>query len=118
MLTSFSQSSVRKIAVGDEAEIVFTRLPGQTFSGRVVRIVGMSGEAQLSASSQLPSLSGGPVTGRFAVLVELDDREVVGRLPQGSGGAVAVYTSAGKPVHIISRVALRINAWLGYLTAP
>lgn len=118
VLTSFSQSSVRKIAVGDEAEIVFTRLPGQTFSGRVVRIVGMSGEAQLSASSQLPSLNGGPVTGRFAVLVELDDREVVGRLPQGSGGAVAVYTSAGKPVHIISKVALRINAWLGYLTAP
>lgn len=118
VLASFSQSAIRRIATGDEAEIVFANIPGKTFAGKVRRIVGLSGQAQLTASSQLPTLTGAPITDRWAVLVELDDREVTDRLPQGTGGTMAIYTNAGKPVHIISKVALRISAWLGYLTSP
>ena len=40
------------------------------------------------------------------------------RLPQGAGGTVAVYTKRGKPLHIISKVVMRMQAWLGYLTSP
>ena len=43
ILASFSQSAIRRIAVGDEAEVVFTNIPGQTFSGKVGRIVGVAG---------------------------------------------------------------------------
>ena len=118
VLASFSQSAIRRIAVGDEAEIVFTAMPGQTFSGAVERIVAFGSESQLTASSQLPSLTGEPANARWAVMVELDDEEVARQLPQGAGGTVAIYTQAGKPVHVISKVALRMNAWLGYLTSP
>jgi len=31
---------------------------------------------------------------------------------------VAVYTQSGKPVHIITKVLMRMQAWLGYLTSP
>jgi multidrug resistance efflux pump len=118
VVSSFSQSAIRRISVGDSAEVVFVNRPGETFPGQVKRIVRSGSQAQLTASGQLPTLTGQPVTDRWAVMVELDDRELARSIPQGAGGSVAVYTDAGKPVHIISKVALRMNAWLGYLTSP
>jgi hypothetical protein len=58
------------------------------------------------------------VTDRWGVAIELDDQEVARSLPQGTGGTVAIYTQSGKPVHVISKVAMRMNAWLAYLTSP
>jgi multidrug resistance efflux pump len=118
ILASFSQSSVRKIAVGDEADVVFSNVPGETFSGEVIRIVAFGSQAQLSASGQLPTLTGAPSSDRWGVLIELDDQEFARQLPQGAGGTVAIYTQKGKPVHVISKVAMRMSAWLGYLTSP
>lgn len=118
VLASFSQSSSRKIATGDMAEVVFGNLPGQVYAGTVMRIVEVGGQSQMTASGQIPSFSGEPATDRWAVVVELDDKEFAERLPQGAGGTMAIYTQKGKPVHVISKVALRISAWLGYLTSP
>ena len=118
VLTSFSQSAVRRIAVGDEAEVVFTNVPGQTYSGKVTRVAGMSSQSQLSASGQLPSFTGAPVTDRWGVLIALDDEALTRQLPQGAAATVAVYTSQGKPLHVISRVSLRMSAWVSYLTSP
>lgn len=118
VLASFSQSAVRRIKVGDGAEVVFANRPGETFSGAVSRIIGLSGQAQLSASGQLPSMTGAPVTDRWAVSVTLDDAAAARALPQGAAGAMAIYTDAGRPVHVISKVAMRMTAWLGYLTSP
>ena len=97
---------------------MFTNVPGETFAGEVVRVVQLSGQSQLTASGQLPSFSGVPANDRWAVAVELEDKEYARQLPQGAGGTVAIYTEKGKPVHIISKVAMRMNAWLGYLTSP
>lgn len=118
VMASFSQSAIRKVAIGDPAEVVFTSIPGKTFAGEVSRIVAVGSQSQLSASGQLPTLTGAPANDRWGVLVELDDREVAHQIPQGAGGTVAVYTQAGKPVHVISKVALRMKAWLAYLTSP
>ncbi|MBT4522534.1 MAG: HlyD family secretion protein [Halieaceae bacterium] len=118
VLSSFSQSSIRRIAIGDPAEVVFTNVPGQTFSAKVIRIVGLGSQSQLSASGQLPSLTGAPANDRWAVMVELEDEAFARQLPQGAGGTVAIYTEKGKPVHVISKVAIRMSAWLGYLTSP
>jgi multidrug resistance efflux pump len=118
ILASFSQSAIRRIAVGDEADVVFTRVPGQTFPAKVVRIIPFGASAQLSASGQLPQMTGAPANDRWALLLELDDVEAARKIPQGAGGTVAIYTSAGKPVHVISKVAVRMSAWLAYLTSP
>ena len=118
VLTSFSQSAVRRINVGDEADVVFVGKPGETFSGKVERIVAASGQSQMSASGQLTSFTGMTVTDRWAVIIELDDQAVARSLPQGTAGTVAVYTNAGKPLHVISKVAMRMSAWLSYLTSP
>ncbi len=118
IITSFSQSAVRRIDVGNQAEIAFTNIPGQTFAGEVTRIVGAGGSSQMTASSTLPTMTGAPANDRWGVVIELDDQDFARNLPQGAGGMVAIYTNYGKPVHVISKVALRMSAWLAYLTSP
>jgi multidrug resistance efflux pump len=118
VLASFSQSAIRYISVDDPAEVVFTAQPGRVFAGKVSHIVRMSGETQLTPSGQLPTLTGQPITGRWAVRVVLDDGEGVDDIPQSAGGMLAVYTQRGQPFHVISKVVMRMQAWLGYLTSP
>ena len=36
-------------------------------------------------------------------------------LALGTGGTVAIYTDRGKPVHIVSKVTIRIKKWLVYV---
>lgn len=119
LLTSFSQSAIRYINVGDKAEMVFRSIPGKVYSGTVSRIAPGSGSSQLAASGQMISLTGQPENSRWGVMIEFDDPEVAKSLPQSAGASiVAVYTEKGKPVHVISKVVMRMNAWMGYLTSP
>ena len=117
IVASFSQSSIRKIKVGDPAEMVFALFPGEVFSGTVSHIIKATGTAQLGVSGSIPVMTGSPAAGRYAVRVTLDDPEMLDRLSQGASCSVAVYTSVGKPFHVISMVAMRIEAWMAYLTS-
>lgn len=117
VVASFSQSAIRNIQEDDPVEYTFTNKPGQIFSGKVYKVIASSPSAQLMASGQLQSISGAAVD-RWVVRVAPDDVDLARTLSQGAAGTMAVYTQRGKPVHIISRVALRINAWLSYLTSP
>lgn len=118
ILSSFSQSAVRRINPGDSVEIVFSHVPGKVFSGHIVHIGRVTGESQLTASATIAALTGAPATARWPVRVALDDADAAASIPQGAGGSMAVYTDAGKPFHIISKVVMRMNAWTGYLTSP
>ena len=118
IVASFSQSAIRLVKVGDEVEIVFNTIPGKVFSGQIERVIKVSSQAQLTASSTLPTMTGAPVNDRWGIRVTLDDDQQARELPQGAAGTLAVYTSKGKAVHIISKVTLRIKAWLTYLTSP
>ena len=118
IVASFSQSAIRLVAAGDDVEIAFSTIPGKVFAGKIDKVIKVSSQAQLTASSKLPTMTGAPVNDRWAVRVSLDDEEHAKSLPQGASGTLAVYTSQGKAVHVISKVTLRIKAWLAYLTAP
>ena len=119
VLASFSQSAIRYVRVGDPVEMVFRAKPGKVYSGKIARIVKASGTAQLSASSQMLVMTGRPENSRWPVVVKFDDPQAAQELPQSAGASIiAVYTQRGKPIHIISKVTLRINAWMGYLTSP
>ncbi|MBL0711250.1 MAG: HlyD family secretion protein [Colwellia sp.] len=118
IVASFSQSAIRRVAVGDAIEITFNTLPGKVFSGKVNSIIKVSSQAQLTASATLPLMSGEVVNDRWAIRVTLDNTEQAKALPQGAGGTLAVYTSSGQSVHVISKVTVRMNAILAYLTTP
>lgn len=118
VVASFSQSAGRRVQVGDAAEVVFARVPGRVFSGKVKLVLNATGTAQLAPSGELPILTGAPSGGRYAVRIVLDDPGTDTLIPQGAGGTVAVYTQSGKPVHIITKVVMRMQAWFAYLTSP
>jgi RND family efflux transporter MFP subunit len=118
VVASFSQSSVRKIQPGDVAEMVFALYPGEVFPGTVIYVVKATGTAQLIVSGNIPVFTGQSAAGRYAVRIKLDDPEVLERLPQGASCSVAAYTDSGKAFHVISKVAMRITAWMAYLTSP
>ena len=118
VVASLSQSSARYVNEGDPVELVFAARPGQVFSGRISGIIEATGEAQLSPSGQIPSLTGAPIRGRRPIRVALDDEAVVRELGQGAQSFVAVYTDRGTPFHVITKVMVRMQAWMGYLTNP
>lgn len=118
LLGSFSQSAIRHIQPGDEAEFTFPHRPGQVYSGRVKELIQMSPSAQLTPSAQLVAYPANAPPDRWLARVAFDDQALAQSLPQGVAGTMAVYTARGKPVHIVSRVMLRINAWMAYLTTP
>ncbi|GMR15321.1 MAG: HlyD family secretion protein [Gammaproteobacteria bacterium] len=119
VLASFSQSAIRYVRVGDPVEMVFRSKPGKVYAGKVERIVKASGTAQLSASSRMLVMTGQPENSRWPVVVKFDDPQAAKELPQSAGASIiAVYTQKGGPLHIISKVTVRISAWTGYLTSP
>ena len=118
VLASFSQSSIRRIQPGDPAEMVFALIPGEVFAGTVTHVVKATGTAQLTVSGTIPVFTGAPAAGRYVIRVMLDDPKVLDRLPQGASCSVAAYTNMGKPFHVISKVMMRMNAWMAYLTSP
>jgi multidrug resistance efflux pump len=119
IIASFSQSAIRYINVGDSAEMVFRSRPGKVFTAKVTRIIKAAGTAQLTASSQMTTFTGQPENSRWAVLLEFDDPSEAEKIPQSAGASIiAVYTEKGKPVHMISKVVMRMKAWTGYLTSP
>jgi len=116
---SFSQSAVRQINIGDAVDMVFAVKPGKVYTGKISHIVRASGAAQLSASGLIPTLTGASAASRWAVRVEFDDPVAAAELPQSAAASnLAVYTQKGKPVHVISKVVIRMSAWTGYLTSP
>ena len=119
VLASFSQSAIRYIEVGDPVEMVFRTEPGEVYAGKVARIVRSSGSAQMAASGQLPQFTGQTENSRWIVVAEFDDPAAAAHLPQSAGASLlAVYTEKGKPLHVISKVTLRMKAWTAYLTSP
>ena len=119
VLASFSQSAIRYMNVGDPVEMVFRTIPGKVFAGKIKRIAKAAGSSQLSASGQMVTLTGQPENSRWGVIMEFDDPSEAESMHQSSGASIiAVYTDKGKPVHVISKVVMRINAWTGYLTSP
>jgi hypothetical protein len=45
----------------------------------------------------------------------LTDGDQPANLPLGSGGTVAIYTDHGKPLHVLSKVAIRMKRWALYV---
>lgn len=118
VLASLSQSSARKVKPGDAAELVFSARPGEVFSGKVQAIIHATGEAQLGPTGEIPIMTGAPIQGRRAVRIALDDPSVLREVGQGGQSFVGIFTDSGKSVHIITKVVVRMQAWLGFLTNP
>ena len=113
---AFRQQSLLRLQPGSEAEVTFTSLPGQVFTGKLVEVLPTIAEAQLSAGQQL---IGGDAFRRMdneaLAIIELEPNESVDALPMGVSAQAAVYSEHLHHVAIIRRILLRMMSWQHYL---
>ena len=112
IIAVFPQNLLAFVKAGDDAEVAFKRMPGVVATGKVGAVIDFTGEGQLKASGTLPIAANIGSQGFLVVRILLDDDDLARKLPLGAGGTTAIYTSIGKPLHIISKMTLRIKAWI------
>jgi multidrug resistance efflux pump len=109
----YPQNYLANVHPGDPVEMVLDPYPGRLFTGRVDALIPAAGGGQLAPSGNIPATA--TSTGAWAVKIVFDDPAVARKLSIGSGGSAAIYTSLGKPFHIISKVTMRMKKWLLYV---
>ena len=113
VLAMYSQSELRNIRPGDEAEIALKTFPNRIIKAKVDSIVWSSGTGQLPLSGTVPQTGTAPIPpGRFAVRLRPAGRDAETFLPMGAQGVGAVYTQSGHMVHIVRKVVMRVGTKL------
>jgi membrane fusion protein (multidrug efflux system) len=114
VVASFPQNYLTNVRRGDQVELVLDPYPGRLFKGQVDSVLTATGEGQYDVSGNIPVAAKVGSQGFLAVKIRLTG-EPPANLPLGAGGTAAVYTAYGKPVHIISKVTIRMKKWLLYV---
>jgi membrane fusion protein, multidrug efflux system len=115
VVAPFKQQMLSNVKPGQEVEMVFKSHPGRLFRGKVDAILEATGEGQGAVSGTLPSASKIGSAGVLAVKVVLNEDEAAEKLDLGTAGSLAIYTDSLTPIHIMSRVTMRMNKWLYFL---
>jgi multidrug resistance efflux pump len=112
VLAVYPQNLLTHVQSGDKVEIAFKSRPGQVVEGKVREVVPYTGEGQMTQTAILPAMSKIGSQGFLAVLIDLDDEQLAKELPLGAAGSTAIYTDFGKSLHIMTRISIRIKAWV------
>ena len=116
VMALFKQNELRKIKPGDEAEIALRMYPGRIIKCEVESIVWASGEGQLPLSGAIPQMGAQPVPeGRITVRLLPAGKDEDVFLGAGARGKGAIYTGYVKPIQILRKVILRVQAKLDWL---
>ena len=111
----FPQNYLMHVQPGDEVEVILDPYPGRLFKAKVDTVITATGEGQFQPSRIIPEASQVGSHGLLAVKISLIDGDRPAHLPLGAGGIVAIYTDHGTPVHVISKIAIRMKKWLLYV---
>ena len=111
----FAQNLLANVEPGNVVEIAFKSRPGRITTGKVIAVIESSGEGQFITTPQLPIAADIGSKGKLLVRISLDDKKSAKELALGGGGITAIYTNSGKPFQIITKIVVRVKAWLNYL---
>lgn len=115
LVAAFWQNSLQRIKVGDEAEVIYSAVPGKVFKGKVAQIMPVLAQGQLVASGGLLSVEQVPNMGRVPVVIELDESLRDYQLPAGVIGKAAIYTEHAHHVAVMRKILLRMVSWQNYV---
>ena len=115
IIAQFRQNSLLRLNQGDDAEVVFNALPGQVFSGKLLRILPVVPGGTYQAQGTLQSLSSASVSDGVLALIELEPNAEIDALPDGIFAQVAVYSDHFTHVSVMRKVLLRMTSWVHYL---
>jgi multidrug resistance efflux pump len=112
IVAAFPQNYLPNVRPGNDVELILDPYPGRLFKAKVDTVITATGEGQFAPSGTIPDASRVGSQGLLAVKLSLTDPDPPSSLPLGAGGTVAIYTDRGKPVHVISKVTIRMKKWL------
>lgn len=115
IVAQFRQNSLLRLEPGDEAEVVFSALPGQVFKGKLTTILPVVPGGSYQAQGELQSLTVVPGTDGVLGTIELEPNAQVDALPDGIYAQVAVYSDHFHHVSVMRKVLLRMTSWMHYL---
>jgi len=112
----FKQNEVRKIKVGQEAEIAMKMYPGRIIKCKVDSIMWATGQGQLPIGFVNTASGVAPVPPNslaVRLLKDRNDKDLF--LAAGAAGGGAIYTDSGAPIHILRKVILRVGTKIDWL---
>jgi multidrug resistance efflux pump len=116
VIALFNQNELHQVQSGDEAEIALQTYPGRIIKARVDSIVWAQGQGQVPMSPNLPQTGAATLPpGRFAVRLNIAERDRDLFLAAGAAGSGAIYTQYGHHIHIVRKVILRVGSYTNYL---
>ena len=115
IIAALPQNPMQRIAIGNEAEIIFDAVPGEIIKGEIINIGEVIVQGELQASGTLYNFDQVSVQGSIPVLVEITSDVSGFFIPGGAKAQVAIYSDHMEPVKIIRRMLLRMKGWLNYV---
>jgi multidrug resistance efflux pump len=116
VIALFNQNELHQVQPGDEAEIALETYPGRIIKAEVHSIVWAQGQGQIPMSGTIPQSGAYPLPpGRFAVRLNIAERDRELFLAAGAHGHGAIYTQHGHHIHILRKVILRVGSFVNYL---
>jgi multidrug resistance efflux pump len=112
----FKQNEVRKIKVGQEAEIAMKMYPGRIIKCKVDSIMWATAQGQLPIGGVNTASGVAPVPPNSLAVRLLKDRKDKDLfLASGALGGGAIYTDSGAPIHILRKVIMRVGTKIDWL---
>lgn len=115
IIAQFRQNSLLRLAEGDEAEVVFNALPGQVFSGKLLKVLPVVPGGAFQALGTIQSLSLASASDGVLAVIDLAPDKDVDALPDGIFAQVAVYSDHFTHVSVMRKILLRMTSWIHYL---
>jgi len=116
VIALYNQNELHNVQAGDEAEIALKTYPGRIIKASVDSIVWAQGQGQVPMSGTLPQTGTAPLPpGRFAVRLDIAEKDRGIFLAAGAAGNGAIYTQHGHHIHIVRKVIMRVGSFTNWL---
>ena len=115
IVAALPQNPIQRIAIGNEAEIIFDAIPGVIIKGEIENIGEVISQGEVQVSGTLYNFDTHTPQGSVPVLIKITSDVSSYFIPGGAKAQVAIYSDHMEPIKIIRRMLLRMKGWLNYV---
>ncbi len=112
VIAEIDQISLRNIAPGQSAELIFKLFPGQVFTGQVFKKYTAGSAGTMAPTGAMPESIDTEVRPLF-VVIKLDNESL--QIPPGAAATVAIYSQPDGTSALFRKIFLRMENWMNYI---
>jgi len=115
---NLKENNLSNVQLNDKVELIFDIAPGKVFEGKLTSIAyGVS--VDNTNPQNLPKVTSAQGwlrdPQRFPVMIEIENKEILDKLRQGSQAEIVVYTGKKPMLNMLARLRIRIMSKLSYV---